>query len=268
MARAFVIRPFGVKTDSAGNRIDFEKVHKELIGPALEACDLAGSTTGEIVEPGNIREDMFSLIIEADIVVCDVTVHNANVFYELGIRHALRKKRTVLIKGKPTADATPFDVLTDRYVAYDGGAPNDELSSLIATIRAALNSERETDSPVFKMLPGLPESDVAALQVVPLALREEVDRALAGQSKGWLRLLAYEVRDKRFAVPAMRMVADALWKLKDYEGAREAYERIRQTASLDPAANLALANIYERQSQGQKSAGAADVVRSRDQARP
>jgi hypothetical protein len=61
---------------------------------------------------------MFSLIIEADLIICDITYHNANVFYELGIRHALRKKRTLLIKGSPVADSTPFDILTDRYVPY------------------------------------------------------------------------------------------------------------------------------------------------------
>jgi hypothetical protein len=52
-----------------------------------------------VIDAGNIRSDMFALILEADIVICDITVHNANVFYELGIRHALRKKHTVLIKG-------------------------------------------------------------------------------------------------------------------------------------------------------------------------
>src|SRR2546429_245694 len=92
--RAFVIRPFGIKKDSAGGTVDFDNVHAELIGPALKSAGLAGSTTGEIIEAGNIREDMFSLIIEADLIVCDITYHNANVFYELGIRHALRKKRT------------------------------------------------------------------------------------------------------------------------------------------------------------------------------
>ena len=92
MQRAFVIRPFGTKKDSAGNQINFERVHDELIAPALKDAGVAGGTTGEIIESGSIREDMFSLIIEADLVVCDITVHNANVFYELGIRHALRKK--------------------------------------------------------------------------------------------------------------------------------------------------------------------------------
>lgn len=121
--RAFVIRPFGIKKDSAGGMVDFDHVHAELIGPALKAAGLVGSTTGEIIEAGNIREDMFSLIIEADLIVCDITHHNANVFYELGIRHALRRKRTVLMKGSPVADSTPFDILTDRYVPYEVSEP-------------------------------------------------------------------------------------------------------------------------------------------------
>jgi hypothetical protein len=139
MQRAFVIRPFGTKTDSSGTEIDFERVHQELILPALMNAELGGGTTGEIVEPGNIREDMFALIIEADLVVCDMTVHNANVFYELGIRHAPRKKRSVLIKGGPVKGGTPFDLLTDRYVRYDIANPAAALGALTETIRAALN---------------------------------------------------------------------------------------------------------------------------------
>jgi len=96
MQRAFVIRPFGKKADASGTAIDFEQIHDRLIAPALKDAGLGGGTTGEIIDAGNVREDMFSLIIEADLVVCDITVHNANVFYELGIRHALRKRRTVL----------------------------------------------------------------------------------------------------------------------------------------------------------------------------
>src|SRR4029077_16138787 len=108
--RAFVIRPFGIKKDSAGGMVDFDHVHAELIGPALKRAGLSGSTTGEIIEAGNIREDMFSLIIEADLIICDITHHNANFFYEREKRHALRKKRRVLLRGSPAADSTPFDI--------------------------------------------------------------------------------------------------------------------------------------------------------------
>ena len=249
MARAFVIRPFGTKKDTAGKDIDFERVQRELIGPALQATAFSGSTTGEIVEPGNIREDMFSLILEADLVICDITIHNANVFYELGIRRALRKKHTILIKGVPAADSPPFDLLTDRYLPYKLDTPGAASQQLIETIVAARQSDRETDSPIFKMLPTHVEADPATVQVVPLDFGEEVDRARAAQSKGWLRLLARDVIGQRFQWPGLHLVAAAQWHLKDYEGASESFEAIRATDADNVAANLALANIYERLSQ-------------------
>ncbi len=246
MARAFVIRPFGRKMDSSGQEVDFERVHGELIGPALGEAGLGGGTTGEIVEPGNIREDMFALILEADLVVCDITVHNANVFYELGIRHALRKRRTVLIKGAPTSDSTPFDVLTDRYLAYQIDDPAAAKDALTEVVRAALASERETDSPIFKMLPSLAEADPSKVSVVPVDFSEEVSRAQSARARGWLRLLAEEVRQRRFQWEGLNLVATAQWDVRDYDGARASWEAIRETHPDDIAANLALANIYER----------------------
>jgi hypothetical protein len=246
MQRAFVIRPFGKKKDSVGAEIDFERVHSDLINPALEATGFGGGTTGEIIEAGNIREDMFALIIEADLVVCDVTVHNANVFYELGIRHALRKKRSVLIKGKPVKDDTPFDLLTDRYVPYDVANSAAALADLTRAIQSTLASDRDTDSPVFKMLPDLPEVDPAVVQAMPTDFAEEVARAKAAGSKGWLRLLASEVTGLRFQWPALRLIAQAQWDLTDYAAARKTWESIRANDPDDVATNLALANIFER----------------------
>jgi hypothetical protein len=246
MARAFVIRPFGTKKDLSGRKIDFDHVHKELIGPALKAAELSGETTGEIVDAGNIREDMFALIFGADLVVCDITILNANVFYELGIRHALRKKSTVMIKGKTKKDNTPFDLLTDRYLPYDIGKPGATKGKLIEMIKASLNSERETDSPIFQMLPALPEADPSKVQTVPVDFREEVNRARSAKSNGWLRLLSEEVRDRRFQWGGLKLVATAQWDLKDWVGARESWETIREIHPDDIDANLALANIYER----------------------
>lgn len=245
MERVFIIRPFGRKKDSGGREIDFERTQNELIGPALAAAELAGGTTGEIIDAGNIREDMFSLILEADLVVCDVTVHNANVFYELGIRHALRKRSTLLIRGRQSADDIPFDLLTDRYLKYDLDDPGATTGDLVAMIRASLRTERTTDSPVFRMMEGLPEANPAAVEAVPLDFREEVARARGAGSRGWLRLLAEDVRGQRFQWTGLKLVAAAQWALRDHEGARETLEMI-PPASSDPATTLMLANAYER----------------------
>src|SRR5437763_3677282 len=104
---AFIIRPFGQKKG-----IDFDQVEADLIRPALIALNVPGATTGQLTYSGNIRLDMFEQLVLADLVVADISIHNANVFYELGLRHGLRNKRTFLIRCKE--DEVPFDLKTDR----------------------------------------------------------------------------------------------------------------------------------------------------------
>ena len=56
----FVIRPFGTKSG-----IDFNRVHEELIEPAMTKLNLRGGTTEPIARAGNIRADMFELLVKA-----------------------------------------------------------------------------------------------------------------------------------------------------------------------------------------------------------
>src|SRR3982751_3149635 len=119
--RAFIIRPFGTKND-----INFDNVEAKLIDAALNRLGVTGRTTMEIRRQGNIRLDMFQRLLTADLVIADISIHNANVYYELGVRHALRGKRTFLIHAQGTGiktDEVPFDVKTDRYLAYDANDP-------------------------------------------------------------------------------------------------------------------------------------------------
>src|ERR1022692_1441572 len=97
--KAFIVRPFGTKSG-----IDFESVQQQLITPALAACDIEGGTTEPFLEAGNIRADMFQQLLVADIVVADISIHNANVFYELGVRHALQPQKTMLLRAKKKID--------------------------------------------------------------------------------------------------------------------------------------------------------------------
>jgi hypothetical protein len=246
MARAFIIRPFGRKTDSNGKEIDFDSIDADLITPALEAAGLEGGTTGELVDAGNIREDMFSLILEAHLIVCDVTVHNANVFYELGIRHALRKRHTVMIRGEPTGDKAPFDLSTDRYMVYPINDPAAARERLTAMMTATLLTDRPTDSPVFQLLPLLGETDATQAKGMPVDFVEEVQRAQASHAVGWLRLLSKEVSSQRFARAGLALVARAQWDLGDVEGALETWKQVLSQNSDDVEANLAMANVYER----------------------
>ena len=244
--RCFVIRGFGKKKDSVGRDIDFERAHANLIAPALSACKIAGDTTVEVMGAGQVHQDMFQLILQADMVVCDITVNNANVFYELGVRHALRKKYTVLIKGKPTGDATPFDIAGLRYVSYHVDKPEEALPALVDAIQATLARDRETDSPVFLMMPQLPEADASAITTLPISFIEEMQLAAKRGDKGWLRLLADDVVGQPFEREARRLIGQAQWQAEDFEVAAQTWELVREGDGHNLEANLALANLYER----------------------
>lgn len=234
----FIVRPFGVKEG-----IDFDRVEKELIQPALQSIGISGGTTGEIVKAGNIRHDMFQQLLVADLVIVDISLHNANIFYELGIRHALRDKRTILIRC--SGIEVPLNLKTDRYLTYDAATPASCLPTLIDTLRDTIASH-DKDSPVFLLLPQLATLDPRRFLVVPRDFREEVERARAHQWPGDLRLLAEEVRGLYWETEGLRHIGKAQMQLTDYRGSRDTWERVRQHAPDDLEANLLLGTIYQR----------------------
>jgi hypothetical protein len=236
--RAFIIRPFGVKQG-----IDFDRVVECLIDPALKALGVTGRDTIEILKQGNIRIDMFQRLLTADLVVADLSIHNANVFYELGIRHALRAKRTFLLRSKQ--DDYPFDLQTDRYLTYDQAKPEAMLGELIEALRQTLASE-DQDSPVFRSLPDLQEQDRSRFLAVPRGFREAVEVAAAGRQAGDLGLLAAEAEGFEWESEGMRLVGRAQFDLKASEGARATWEKIREVDPVDLEANTRLGTIYQR----------------------
>lgn len=243
--RAFIVRPFGTKEG-----IDFDRVEAELIGPALDALDIAGRTTGEIIKQGNIRTDMFALLLKADLVVADVSIHNANVFYELGIRHALRDRRSFLMKS--SGESVPFDLSTDRYFYYDADEPAGKLDDLTSALAATINS-LSRDSPVFQLLPQLQPADPSVLDIVPFDFQEEVDQAKARGATGVLQLLVEEAKEFDWAIEGFRTVGRAQFDLGDNAGARTTWEHVRDDLPLDIEANSNLATIYDRLGELDKS---------------
>ncbi|MGE3511407.1 MAG: tetratricopeptide repeat-containing protein [Vicinamibacterales bacterium] len=238
--RAFIIRPFGTK---AG--VDFERVHADLLAPALTALHLDGGTTGEVIEAGNIREDMFQRLLVSDIVIADISIDNANVYYELGVRHALREKRTFLLRARGTGSDVPFDLRTDRYLPYEPADPAAALDALCAGLRATIASDRQ-DSPVFRVLPELREHPRSRLLPVPRGFREELDHAAHHRMRGKLALLGHETKGALWAPEGLRLVAREQFAMSAFEAAAITLESLRTLDPLDVDANLRLGTVYER----------------------
>lgn len=246
--RAFIIRPFGTKDD-----INFDEVQKQLIAPALASLDIQGSTTEPFLQSGNIRADMFQQLLVADIVIADISIHNANVFYELGIRHALQPKRTFLLRARnkkdpairSPQDEVPFDLKTDRYLEYDSDKPGEKLDLLRDALQQTLASENR-DSPVFQMLPDLEGQDRARFLPVPHSFRDDVERAFKTRQPGLLGLLAMDARDFFWASEGLRVVGRAQFDLKAYREARSTWEELYQLNPAEAEANQRLGTIYQR----------------------
>ena len=151
--------PFGDKTDAAGKIIKFDEVYKQVIQPAIADAGMMPIRADEELTRGMIHKPMFERLILCDFAVADLTTANANVFYELGVRHAVRPGATVLLFA--AGGRLPFDAAPLRSVPYDlsdTGVPADaskaraELTKQLKHIR----EKRDDDSPIFDLLKPFP----------------------------------------------------------------------------------------------------------------
>lgn len=110
----FVIAPIGESDSDTRKRSD--QVLKHIIRPAVEACGYAAERSDEIDKPGIITSQVIQRVVNDSLVVADLTERNPNVFYELAIRHAIRKPLVQLIK---KGERIPFDVAGTRTVQVD-----------------------------------------------------------------------------------------------------------------------------------------------------
>lgn len=168
---AFVAMPFGSKRGDDGVLIDFDKVYLDYIAPALEAAGLEVFRADQEQRAGDIRTDMFQELLVADLVVADLTLDNPNVWYELGVRHALRARGVVLVCGGRVT--TAFDLYTDRKLRYalHDGAPDplslaDDIRMLTAMVKATMDCwHGRKISPVYELMPNLIEPDWKSLRI-------------------------------------------------------------------------------------------------------
>jgi hypothetical protein len=161
-AVCFVDMPFGKKPDLAsGAIVDFDSFYELAIKPAISDAGLEPIRGDKELTGGIIHVPMFARIFLAEFVVADLTLNNPNVFYELGIRHAIKPFTTVPIFA--ATGSLPFDVGMVRSVGYelkDGQLTADGAEKLKAAIKArleeAIHGSAKADSPIYQLIAGFP----------------------------------------------------------------------------------------------------------------
>jgi hypothetical protein len=105
--RCFIMMPFSAEWSAAVNR---------LIRDACNSCGVQPMRGDDIFSPTDILDDIWQQIIVADFVIADLTDRNSNVFYELGMAHAVGKP--VILLSQRESDV-PIDLKTRRWLPYN-----------------------------------------------------------------------------------------------------------------------------------------------------
>ena len=245
---AFVAMPFGVKraptdpggstADAAPSVIDFNRVYDEFIRPALELAGLEPFRADEEARAGHIITDMFQELLVADLVVADLTIENPNVWYELGVRHALRARGVVIVCGGRVT--TAFDLYTDRKLRYalKDGAPDpayleEDKKKLAEMVMATMDAWHGLKiSPVYHLMPNLQEPDWKSLRIGDArqfwdrhdAWERRIDLARKAGRIGDLLVLANEAPIAAFRVDAWITAGKALRRAGRFQFALEHLE--------------------------------------------
>ena len=203
MKTCFVIQGFGKKTDYTDGRVLDLDASYAVIKDGVEAAGLQCIRADEIDHSTVIDVPMYEMLLQADVVIADLSTYNVNAAYELGVRYALRPRTTIVVAEEEFKN--PFDfghIALRRYkhLGEDIGAREavrfrEELKGAIQEILAANRS----DSPVYIYLPQLAPPQMAAVQApapaptaapapplsAPLARDGDLLSFPLGSSPGW-----------------------------------------------------------------------------------
>lgn len=147
--RCFVICPIGDRGSEI--RIRSDDLFTHLIQPvALEA----GYVAERVIEndrPGDITAKIVGDIINSDAIVCDITGHNPNVFYELAIAHAWKKPCILLSSDDPIR--VPFDISSQNVIQIRQNSFGEVQSTRLDLARhfvTLADSQSGADNPVSR----------------------------------------------------------------------------------------------------------------------
>ena len=240
LPHAFVVMPFGKKKGGDGSPYDFNTIYHTLIKPALIDAGFEPFRADEETASGDILTDMFQELLLADLVLCDLSIDNANAYYELGIRHAFRRRGVMHIQAGRAY--MPFDIFNVRTLPYHitpEGVPDPaflktDIAAISRMARDTWNSDRDAvHSPIFNLLTGLKEPDRKTLRT-PLATGfwreydEWKERVMVAQRQkriGDILLLTEEISNPLIKEEAIGEVGKALASMGRYELALSQYRK-------------------------------------------
>jgi hypothetical protein len=241
MKTCYVSMPLGIKPNIAGRMIDFDRVYFDLVKPAVSDAGLQCVRGDELRVGALISKAVLSAVLSSDVMLADVGTADANVMYELGVRHALRRGVTILLNSGPSP--VPFNISHSQIVYYEAGDDIARVAASRETIhRAVVNGLRaiEGDSPLFEVFPDLRvelPADLVSEESKRRIYPEKIRNALRKPGKPRVgRERIDEVLQAESAAKATPGVDPAVYLnlLREYRDASAWDEMVRMAETLPP----------------------------------
>ncbi|CAK7025874.1 hypothetical protein [Saezia sanguinis] len=189
----FVITPIG--SGNSDIRREADGLVDAVITPICDEFNLRTIVAHRMPSPGSITQQVIEHVLEAKLVIANLTRLNPNVMYELAVRHAARLP-VISIADETTQ--LPFDIRDDRIISYKNDILGTEelkkdLKESIKRIFHDLKNKIEPDNPIYRtrtsmIMKNIKTGDVGEKQ----ALEYIIDSLVSIDSK----LQWYESRDR------------------------------------------------------------------------
>jgi hypothetical protein len=212
----FVIIGYGKKTSYANGKLrllDLDQTYSLLIKPVFDTLNISCYRAIDKNLTGSIDEVMLEEIKNADIALVDISTLNANVMWELGVRHALKDYYTIMICEKEQMSSIPFDInsfVVLQYTHSEEGIPYNEVERFRALLTGVVKgvlaqNPSRADSPVSTFLRHGTTKETAAPEKMVIA----ADPSLNTDSLATLLEKAEEAKNKNDFAGALDLLATA-----------------------------------------------------------
>ncbi len=226
-----MVQGFGKKTDYTNGRVLDLDASYEVIKEAVELSGMECVRADEIIHSGTIDVPMYERLLNADVVIADLSTYNVNAAFELGVRYALKPYTTIVLAEEQFKN--PFDlghVVIRRYNHLGAdGLSYKEAKRLIGELKKVIQvilNQPKTDSPVYTFLPQLqPPEWVGSAKVKRISDDAKLEMAIADAVPNpAAEILGVE------APSAKDMMDAAIQKIQDgdFEAGRVLLEEVRK----------------------------------------
>lgn len=188
----FTIMPFGGW---------FDDYYETICRPAIEEAGLASCRADDLYRPSTIVNDIWAYTQKSKLVLADLSGKNPNVFYELGLAHALAKPAILITE---SIEDVPFDLRALRVLEYDKNLPRwgEVLQEKITiSIREVIKSPIQAVLPAFLSIKhdSKPKT-VTEQEMELLEMRREIDllrhEIVRNRSRGFREMDPLEARER------------------------------------------------------------------------